>query len=279
VKTDQKLDAQIRRSSKLLAELFHLAATDSAVHNNLLVSLRRAVNPSVQEELAWLFQAAQSRLYKIGDDLQIIVDQQRKPDPPAGLSRKFHKRLVVFWNERFPGKGELLMSEGLLAPFYSNKLSFHLKPPATDLEDQCHKSVFWTNFNGVKITTSGDVSEVSLQTSLSASLWNSLQASLPASLGSTLRASLWARPGAVLGNSQVSLGDSLWNALLASLYQISTTGNGLGDSLVYACGFALAEDRGKDFGPLLRLWRSGNLPLGFDTNGNLLVLCASAQNG
>lgn len=273
MKTDQKLDAQIRRSSKLLAELFHLAATDPSTHNSLLASLRRAVNPSVQEELAWLFQAAQSRLYEIGDDLQIIVDQRRKPDPPAGLTRKQHKRLVTFWDKRFAGKGELLMSEDLLAPFHSDQLSFELKPPQANLEEVCRQAIFWRRIRGVRRFTVEEKN--SLADGLAVSLSNNLTCHLKEGFD-LIKNMTWiglkqVLEGNLLDNLCVGLEENQRSTLCSLLW------HDLWNSLLYACVYAVAGDTSKNFGPLLKLWLSGNLPLGFDKEGYLLVLCAPAQ--
>lgn len=45
--------------------------------------------------------------------------------------------------------------------------------------------------------------------------------------------------------------------------------------LVSAVAFRVAGGDRENFEPLLALWRSGNLPAGFDRDGQLLVLCAT----
>ena len=186
----------------------------------------------------------------ISNDLKAIIDTPRQPAPPAGLSRKRYKQLVAYWETRFPGKGELLMSEELLAPFYADDLSFEPRPPLADLQEQGRKAIFWREIKGVKLFKATDRDGLwDIEDSLGRSLRDSLRHSLRDSLGRSLR-------------------DSLRHSLRHSL------GNSLGNSLFYACGYALIEGQDEDFSPLLRLWRSGNLPVGFDREGNLLVICA-----
>lgn len=76
------------------------------------------------------------------------------------------------------------------------------------------------------------------------------------------------RPGAYMP------GDVNWHSLHTCFK--NTLLDGLHKSLVYATAFRVLKDDTKDFRPLLELWRSGNLPLGFcKQTHRLIVLCAS----
>ena len=124
---------------------------------------------------------------------------------------------------------------GVLRPFYGWKPE--LKPALPDLKACAKKAIFWREVKGVRV----------FQLSDAASLWDSLRDSLRYSLGA-------------------SLGDSLRDSLEASLRY----------SLFFPCGFILADRpaQAARFKPLLDLWLAGNYPVGFDKDGNLLVLVA-----
>ena len=152
---------------------------------------------------------------------------------------------LAFWESRFPGKGEALME--ILRPFYDWEPE--LKPVLPDLEERIRNVVFWRDTLDVKVFTISDGG------SLWASLWDSLWSSPRSSLRDSLRDSLWA-----------SLRDSLWDSLWASLF--------------YSCGFILTNKpvEAAKFQPLLDLWLAGNFPVGFDKDGNLLILVADPES-
>lgn len=181
-------------------------------------------------------------------------------------------RNLAFWEERYPGKGEAII--GVLRPFYGWKPE--LKPALPDLEARAKEAIFWREIKGVRVFQMADA--VSLPASLPASLWDSLWCSLRDSLGNSLwnslrdslrdslrasfEASLWA---SLRDSLRASLRDSLWYSLWYSLF--------------FPCGFILADRsdqtaRTARLKPLLDLWLAGNFPMGFDKDGNLLVLVA-----
>ncbi|MBU2509042.1 hypothetical protein KKE33_01500 [Patescibacteria group bacterium] len=179
---------------------------------------------------------------------------------------------LSFWESRFPGRGEALMD--ILQPFYDWEPK--LKPALPDLEEQAKKVIFWKEISGVRVFTGREFDSLkaslkdSLRTSLKASLWDSLKASLWDSLEDSLRTSLW-------DSLRASLWSSLWDSLRASL-RVSLWSS-LRDSLFYSCGFILADklEEAAKFQPLLDLWFAGNFPVGFDKDGNLLVLVANPK--
>ena len=168
---------------------------------------------------------------------------------------------LAFWESRFPGKGEALME--ILRPFYDWEPE--LKPVLPDLEERIRNVVFWRDTLDVKVFTISDGG------SLWASLWDSLWSSPRSSLRDSLRDSLWA-----------SLRDSLWDSLRDSLR--FSLGffllDSLSASLFYSCGFILADkpEEAAKLQPLLDLWLAGNFPVGFDKDGNLLILVADPES-
>jgi len=182
-----------------------------------------------------------------------IIGKDRKQDPN-----------LTYWESSFPGKGEALMK--VLRPFYGWKPE--LKPALPDLKEQAKKAIFWKDISGVRVFTESDAG--SLRDSLWASLWASLRASLWASLRASLRASLEASLEASLG---ASLGASLWDS------HYSTLRTSYYVSLLYACAFILADKpvEAAKFQPLLDLWLTGNIPVGFDGDEKLLVLVADPE--
>ena len=199
---------------------------------------------------------------------------------------------LSFWESRFPGRGEALMD--ILQPFYDWEPK--LKPALPDLEEQAKKVIFWKEISGVRVFTGREFDSLkaslkdSLRTSLKASLWDSLKdslrtslkASLWDSLEDSLRTSLWDSLEDSLRTSlwdslRASLWSSLWDSLRASL-RVSLWSS-LRDSLFYSCGFILADklEEAAKFQPLLDLWFAGNFPVGFDKDGNLLVLVANPK--
>lgn len=68
------------------------------------------------------------------------------------------------------------------------------------------------------------------------------------------------------------LDDELWEGKLwADLWHC--LGGSLWLSLFYAAGFLIVGDKTKNFRPLLDFWRSGNLPIGFNSQNEIVVLC------
>ncbi|MBI5654145.1 hypothetical protein HZC53_00605 [Candidatus Uhrbacteria bacterium] len=166
----------------------------------------------------------------------------------------FEKHLA-FWEERFPGKGATLME--ILQPFYGWKEE--RKPVLPDVEEQAKSAIHWREIQGVRIFKGWYSLHDSLHNSLVRSLRNSLHHSL-----------------------HDSLADSLWNSLAYSLADslilpdVNWDYDPLWESLFFACGYILAgkPDEAAKFKPLLNLFVAGNFPLGFDEEGNLLILVA-----
>ncbi len=128
-----------------------------------------------------------------------------------------------------------------------------IKPELNNLESRARDAIFWRDIRGIQSckTLSPKRIKVSLGNSIGDSLWFPLKASLTTSLQYSLRESV-----------REFLGKSLW-----PMY---------GESFYYPLGFALADDvdEAAKFKNLHQLFLAGNIPLGFDKRGKLLVLVA-----
>lgn len=172
------------------------------------------------------------------------------------------------WKKSFPGKGKAIMN--ILSPYYGWKPE--LKGALLDLEERAKNVVFWPNVNGLRVFRLCEAAslEASLFYSLSSSrryeFGDELSDSLRNQLVASLANRLWVSIGESLGNEFYSIGESLWGSIKASLL----------DSLFYPCANTLAgkSKEAAKFKPLLDLWLAGNFPVGFDKEGNLLVLVA-----
>lgn len=176
---------------------------------------------------------------------------------------------VAFWEKLFPGKGAALMD--VLWPFYDWKPE--LKAELPDLEARARQAIFWRKFERARIFRADQLDSFEsllgtlLQASLMASLMDSLMDSLGSSLWNMFLISLrFSLNDLLLLSFRVSLGDLLCAPLRDLLCA----------SLFFASGFALAgkPEEAAKFKPLHELCLAGNFPLGFDKEGNLLVLVA-----
>jgi len=210
---------------------------------------------------------------------------------------------VGYYESRFPGMGFSFAE--LMAPFYSPKLTFELRPPHSNLRDYVSLAVRWRAFGDVRtVTAFRDTSDLSL--------WD--KAYVPDELASRLGAeTVWEVRRAVrVGHLEifgekaeyltggrgpyarddfshflgVTFGHGLryhvddWMGLGTSLQSLYLGGleEDLLVSLELAIGFRMLGDQAKDLQPFLNLWRSGNVPLGFDPDGNFFVLCAEQSS-
>ena len=170
---------------------------------------------------------------------------------------------LAFWESRFPGKGQALME--VLRPFYDWKPE--LKPALPDLEEQAKQAVFWRDVSNVRALRRSEA------TVLEASLFDSFDASPEASFLDSL------------GTSRMTL---LWRLLDDSFYE-SPGLQGIVKKV--SLGFKLRRSfrpllwkarwsslLNPKFKSLLDLWLAGNFPVGFDKDGNLLVLVADPES-
>ena len=173
---------------------------------------------------------------------------------------------LAFWEVRFPGKSGALMK--VLSPFYGWKPEFRSAIP--NLAEKDKQAVFWRDVKNVRVLKNSDTSL--LEASLGDSLGDSLEEmqdsedSFETSFGSLFWNSLF---DSLFDSLETSLWDSSRDSLRASLRT----------SIVYSC-FYILDDKPKEaakFKPLLDLWLAGNFPVGFDEDGNLLVLVADLE--
>jgi len=152
---------------------------------------------------------------------------------------------------------------GMIKPFYGWEPK--LKPTVPDLQMKARRATRWYRIKGIKTYALCDVAL--------------LQASLQISFGDALRSvckdMLYGEHWSLLEQTlstrlQESLSASIEESLLIMLR------DALFLSLFYAYGLALVgmPQQGIDFKPELDLWLAGNFPVGFDKDGNLLVLVA-----
>lgn len=165
--------------------------------------------------------------------------------------------------------------------FYSPNLSFGLSLPIPGLEEEAQKAIFWKDIPGI-LCTSGSSIEETLGTNglcLRDALREDFRPELLTGLGVNDWRILWEtldRFGRLkrrlehqlledLGSAGFGdrLYDDLWHCLAS----------GIQCAIFYGAGFLLLGDTKKDFRPLLNLYLSGNLPIGFNTQGELVFLC------
>jgi hypothetical protein len=190
---------------------------------------------------------------------------------PALSDLKARACAAIFWRLIHEQKDEMgIVSRGL--------------PP----ENKRYADPYVKRIRGVSVFTPKQIDSLrdslrdplqdSLQNSLRASLQDSLGDSLWASLEDSLRDSLWASLEDSLRDSlwaslRDPLGDPLKDSLRFSFW--ASLRDSFWASLFYGLGFALVNTQPiPQFHTLLDTWRSGNYPVGFDKNDNLMVLVA-----
>ncbi len=206
-------------------------------------------------------------------EVQTIIERYRPFDPNDPLA---------YWESLAPGSGAEIMKA--LHPFYSWRPV--LKRVMPSLQEHAQKAIFWREITGVK--TFKHTGEVEVWHSLRDSLRNahfddledafrfSFQTSFRDTPSDTLHDELgnaiWhayrdAVPRQARDNASCrSSWDSSWEAFWSSLW------DALRATLFYAV--SCTSDEMEKYKPLFELWRAGNFPIGFDRDGNLLVLVA-----
>lgn len=205
---------------------------------------------------------------------QFIID--------GGSSRSLENERLLYWEERVPGKGEIIL--GALNRFYFWEP--RLMPAMPNLDEIARKAIFWREFCGVK-TYSLKYPSYS-RASIYDSLWGhfgdlikewqefevrnekpSLQHSVQVALCPVYKPFLNSlgqepkrRTSFAMNGAWIDISEGQWNSFFAAVY--------------FMCGF-LAVDKPEEsakFNSLLYLWLDGNYPIGFDEDGKLLVLVA-----
>lgn len=194
----------------------------------------------------------------------------------TGLEMEDTYRIAGEFSRAFGGWGWELTE--LLGHYFSSQLSFELQPPISDLAEKAKKSIFWHHFENVRVSSQPDLSDnighngTTLYYSTFSpirreiaeimdwrTLWNALEEGVvgihePRLERLTLEG---IRKGGIHPD------DSLWRCITANIRI----------TIVCAIGYLIAKRDAESFKPLLKLFRSGNLPIGFDNNNTLLVLC------
>lgn len=256
---------------------------------------------TLQDSLTGLVMSGARDIEWVNSQLQIIIGKPRPQFEVRGVDQKRAEELLAFWHERFPRRGRAILE--LLGPFYTSELSFALKPPVSDLGSMAEHAVFWRTISGVQVAGVGSWPEaeeacekmrsirVDLGTSLRDSLGESVlfhsETILKDELGRVLRQRIvdgfretrgitfpsdlriHRRQSGIEPGEYETRRAWTWARLVDRLWE------SLAASLCYAVSCMITRETMKDFRPLLDLWRSGNLPVGFDDKNRLIVLCAN----
>lgn len=190
------------------------------------------------------------------DEAQEIIDKPRV-NPDKSLDPN------AFWEEKFPGNGGAITD--VLRPFYGWQPVLRAAIPC--LEERSRQAICWRELNDIRV----------LCAARETSLWHSCQRLIKVSLMDSLKdpshelSQEWLRArllSSLEASLKVRFTRALWDSLDAMLQDC------LRGSLWVPCCLAVAgklEEAAK-FKPLLDLWLAGNFPVGFDAEGNLLVL-------
>lgn len=210
------------------------------------------------------------------DDVRNIIAGRRLSNP---------KDPLVFWENLSPGNGAQIMKS--LRRFYDWNPA--LNPELPDLQTRAQKAVFWREIKGVRTFRHAGEVEVytSLNDSLQSALLNSLedpfrfsfQSSFSDPIGRSLRSELgdaiWGsfRDSALEPPARPSSRPSSWDSTWGSVWE--SFWDALRGSLFYAANFVPTNTyTAAKFKFLHDLWLAGNFPVGFDKDGNLLILVA-----
>ena len=208
----------------------------------------------------------QSMVGRVVVALQHIVDTPDTIEVP-GVHNDAVNQWVIWWCHAFPRRGREIMA--LLAPFYHPQLSFRLQP-ASDLEAIARDVVCWRSVKGVKVVT--DVLRISDHSCSAFDISSCMGPSTTVVAEQVGKNRLM--QGLVLdwcARLKTSLGeDGIGEGFLAP----RKLDYGLRQTLIWSMAYVVAGQTNWDFHPLLRLWASGNLPIGFDNDNNLVLLCA-----
>ena len=197
------------------------------------------------------------------------------------------------WEGAYLGKGTDIWN--LIGPFYSPTISFELRKPAPDLATKIQAATSWRQTSGLRIIQFQEDStqfflrrlNIDVGNGIGESLWRNYRLYLHKKLGGdsgflklrqVFRESLLYDLGSDTGalvwcimwhHLSKTLDDNTINALGVNLR------TGLGESLFYGVGLTITGSAdAKSFHELLSIWRSGNIPLGFDRRDKVVVLTA-----
>jgi|GEM_PF-6142995 len=188
-----------------------------------------------------------------------------------------------FWQAVEPKHADEIMA--ILDPFKAPDLSFDLKNPAGNLIESARRAARWASVHDVII-----VRPEELPNKYPNNIWYPVSVRLLSIYAHQIEDSLghWLNQNFsksqfvsdLMEKVRISVMDGFgsekwetaWDAFQVDFPR--SIANGLEASLFYACGTTITGIN-SDFEPLLSIWRSGNLPLGFDQKGNFGVLCSN----
>lgn len=167
---------------------------------------------------------------------------------------------LAYWEGRFPEeKGNLLRC--CLLPIYGWQPK--LMPALADLDGRARTAIFWRETTGVRQfrPIEGDALQVSLSVSIGSSLLDVFEGLCRDEEYAAWQLCFWAMwPG--LCRSRNPFKHHHRDALEIALFRI------------YRSFRDGQPEEAARFKPFIELWRAGNFPVGFDKDGNLLVLVA-----
>lgn len=229
-----------------------------------------------------------------------------------GLNPRGVMRLTRQWDNEFRGKGHKIME--VIGPFYSPRYTWELKPAASWVREEQTKIIFWRSLTDVHFVTPSDIVEQLKATPERDRCRELIKDNLGSSLGKTLKerlgdqldrcrgvfSKLWnddfsGRVWERLENSlkKATEGapgfESRWTSEQSDMIGATFKSVSFATCLQYYClkgNFitcleaavqlrVLDGSEGPKLQPMLKLWQSGNLPIGFDQHERLIVLCSS----
>ena len=225
------------------------------------------------------------------------------------MTTSLDEERLALWEERFPGKGAGLMK--VVQPFYD--WMPEIKPPLPNLEERARGAVFWHEFGAIRCIGAYDgaasISEDKLiEESLFGALCNEVDTALGDYLQDIVEESLGEYFTSLMREDMNiafhELGTSLavqpfidallftcgkavskdieqwWENMFgeddysASLLEVLV--GALDTAFYFSLAFQYMNkfERVAQLRPFLELWLEGNFPVGFDSDGSLLILVA-----
>lgn len=225
--------------------------------------------------LSWQSQQLLDRL--LSDMLALWIQQ----NDFVGISSDQALEYCERWNSCFAGRAFDIFK--IVAPFLFNDQFFSLAPPSVETERRIRDAIFWREFKEVVVVFEDCPNVYDWNKSFA---WV-LQAYFHNQLLVLLGYDTWTRLRLALnriGPSQAFIDERVLDGLRRCGLD-STEGKRLKDSfwqgistcirlsIFYAIGFTIENDRRHNFQALLQLIASGNIPLAFDREDRLLLLC------
>lgn len=288
MKTGQTREREDARFAKLIGEVTVIAskveekATNRNIRWGYVRGMLAAEGITVQEVTAWVTarmkrrwtSASQGERRGMLRGLQRVVDKPRKfaPELPWG-----YQKMCRDWDILMPGRGVDIVR--MISILYDDRLELVLTPPRRDLRRAARRAIFWQKITGVRIVTLDEFWNIRQEeaTLFMHHLPDGTQIqSLDAGL---LLGKMYQLPTLKL-REQFGLKSVIFSheqqrqsELDSYLYWVRMT---VASIMHSAINSALADGPGK-YNPLLELCRSGNIPLGIDAQGNVLVLCTETK--